>query len=124
MTFAATKGLPSFASEKSFRCACNPSLLCQADICLRRSLYVFPAGLHFYKMYSICCGRDDIYLKMPDPEVSLKDSMSFGFKQSAGDLFSSASGYLSFISAIFHSLSTFFSTAIFSLVFPHPSPMV
>ena len=124
MTFTAAEWQSSPASEKPFCCARNPSLLCQAYIFLGRSLYVFLAGLHFYKMYSIGSGRDDVYLEVPRPEISLKDHMSFGFKQPAGKIFSSASGYLSFISAIFHSLSTFFSTAIFSLVLPHPSLMV
>ena len=124
MTFTAIEGHSSSASEKSFRCICNPSLLCPIDIILWWRLYAFPAGLYLYKMYSICGSRNNVYLKMPYPEVAFKNHMPFRLKQSAGDVFSVTSCYLSFISVIFHSPSTFFSTAIFSLVLPYPSPMV
>ena len=93
-------------------------------IVLRRCLYAFAAGLHLYKMYSIRTHRDNIYLKMSDSVVALKNRVAPASKQVACNILSLLSSYLSFISAIFHSPSSFFNTATFSFLCPQPSLMV
>ena len=124
MTFTAAKWHSSSAPKKSFCRPSYPFLLRQAHIFLWRSLYAFAAGLNFYKMYSVSICRDDVNLKMSRPEVALEDNVSLAFKQAACEIFSLSPRYLSFISAIFHSPSTSFNTAILFLVFPQPSPIV
>ena len=124
MIFTHTKGKSLLASEESLCCRCNPSLLCVINAVLRRCLYAFAASFHLYKMYSICTRRDDVYFKVSDSIVALQNRVPFISKQSASKIFSLFSGYLSFISAILHSPSTFSNVAIFFFVCSHPSLMV
>ena len=124
MTFAAIEGQAFPASKVTFRRCSDAPLLHMIHIVLRRSLYAFAAGLHLYKMYSIRTHRDDIYLKMSDSVVALKDCMAPAGKQVACTILSLLSSYLSFISAIFHSPSSFFNTATLSFLCPQPSLMV
>ena len=121
MTFVTAERKSFPASEKPLCRRCNLLLLCAVYIFLWRSLYAFAAGLHLYKMYSIRAFRDDVDLKMPYAEVALKDCVSISAEQAASGFFSLSSRYLSFISAIFHSPSTFVSTAVLSLLLPYAS---
>ena len=88
MTFTAIEGHSSSASEKSFRCTCNPSLLCPIDIILWWRLYAFPAGLYLYKMYSIRADGNNIYLKMSGSPVPFDDGMTDLCQISAGQFLS------------------------------------
>ena len=121
MTFVAAKG-KFFPASKKALCRCsNPSLFGLAYIFLRWGLYALPAGLDFYKMCSIRTCRDDVDFKVSNAEVALKDGMPFTAEHSAGNIFSLLPCYLSFISAIFHSPSTFVNIAVLSLLSPYTS---
>ena len=121
MTFAAIEGQAFPASKVTFRRCSYAPLLHMIHIVLRRSLYAFAAGLYLYKMYSIRTHRDNIYLKMSDSVVALKNRVAPAGKQVACNILSLLSSYLSFISAIFHSPSTFVNVAILSLLSPYGS---
>ena len=62
----------------------DPRLLRAVYILLRRSLHAHPAGLDFYKMYSIVSYRYDVYFQMAASPVSFQNGMPLAFQQAAG----------------------------------------
>ena len=86
--FHASVGRSLAASEVSACGLGDVRLLGTVHIVLRRRLYAEPAGLDFYKMYSISSKGDNVDFQMPTPPVPFKNLMSQRLQKRTCDIFS------------------------------------